>query len=157
NKTIECERGRTERILPKPHSNGTLLGISDHCASTEQVRMAVQIFCRRMDGDIETEFDRPLDPRRGEGVVGYRNNVVLARDLRDRFEINDFEQRIARRFDPNHSRVLFDRVFEARRVGKIDISKIEVRGTTPNFFEKAKRPAVEIVTDNAVRTSFERI
>ncbi len=111
-KTVEGSGDGADRILQKPHSIGKFLGISDHCDSTDQVRMAVQIFGRRMDDDIETEFDRPLDPRRGEGVVGDRNNFVLARDLRDRFEINDFEQRIARRFDPHHSRVFFDRRLE---------------------------------------------
>ena len=110
-----------------------------------------------MDHQIKTKFDRPLDPWCGEGVVGDRKNFVFARNFRDRFQIDDFEQRIARRFDPNHSRVLFDRRLKARCVGKIDISKIEIRGATPDFFEQTKRAAIEIIADDNVRSAFEQI
>src|SRR5256885_13476251 len=110
-----------------------------------------------MDHEIKTEFEWPLDPRRGKSIVGHRKNFVLARNFRDCFQVNDFEKRIARCLDPNHSRVLFDRLLKERRVGKIEISKIEIRGTTPNFFEQPKRSAIEIVTDNNVRTAFEQI
>ena len=82
---------------------------------------------------------------------------MLARDLRDRFQVDNFEQRIARGLDPNHSRVLFDRRFKARCVGKIDIREIEIRGATPDFFEKSKRSAIKIVADDNMRTAFEQI
>ena len=82
---------------------------------------------------------------------------MFARGLRDRFQVDDLEKRIARRFDPDHSRVLLDRRFEARRIRQIDISKIEIRGATPNFFEKTKCAAVKIVADDDVRSAFEQI
>src|SRR6202030_2125605 len=138
-KTVERARNRADRVLEEPHSIAKFLVLSDHSHATDDVGVTVQIFGCRMDHEVKTKFDRPLDPWRGEGVVGDRKNLVFARDLRDRFQIDDFEERIARRFDPNHSRVLFDRRLKARYVGKIDISEIEIRGATSNFFEKAKR------------------
>ena len=44
-----------------------------------------------MDDHVEAELDRPLDPRTGEGVVGNRDDFVLARFFGDGFEIDDFE------------------------------------------------------------------
>ena len=38
-------------------------------------------------------------------------DLVFARDFRDGFEVDHFQQRIARRFDPNHARVRLDALF----------------------------------------------
>src|SRR2546430_16757508 len=119
--------------------------------------MPIQILGRGMNNNIETELEWPLDPRRRERVVGYRKNFLFARDLRDRFKIDDFEKRIAGRLDPNHSRVFLDRFFEARRVGKIDISEFETGRLLSDFVKKSKRAAIEIVADDDVRTALEQI
>ena len=121
---VERAGNRADRVLQKPHSVAEFLVFSDHGHTANHIGMAVQILGCGMNHQIKTEFERPLDPRRGKGVVGDRKNFVFARDFRDRFQIDDFEQRIARRLDPNHPRVLLDRRLKARRVGKIDISKI---------------------------------
>src|SRR6266513_5993039 len=104
-----------------------------------------------MNDDVETELEWPLDPRRRERVVGDRKNFPFPRDLRDRFEVDDFEKRIAGRLDPNHARVFLDRFFEARRVGKIDISEFETGRLFSDFIEKSKRASIEIVADDNVR------
>ena len=93
--------------------------------------------------------------RGGKRVVGNGNDFVFARDFRDRFEIDQFQQRIARRFDPDHARVLFDRVSN-RRVGQIEIGEIEIGGAPPDFFEQSKRAAVKIVAHDDVRAAIEQ-
>src|ERR1700737_4469999 len=101
-----------------------------------------------MNHQIKTEFERPLDPRSGECVVGNRKNFSFACNLRDPFQIYNCEQRIARRLDPNHPRILFNCRFKATCFGKIDISEIEIRGTTPDFFEKSESAAIKVVADD---------
>ena len=61
---------------------------------------------------IEAGLDRPLNPWRRKCVIANLKDLVLARDFRDRFEVDQLEQRIARRFDPHHARVGLDRFFE---------------------------------------------
>src|SRR5204862_6924247 len=56
-KTIECACDRADRILQKPQSIGKFLAISDDSDSTDQSRRTVQILRRRMDDNIETEYD----------------------------------------------------------------------------------------------------
>src|SRR4030095_6524274 len=119
--------------------------------------MAVQIFRRRMNNEIETELDRSLNPRRGKRVVGNGKNFVLTRNLRDRFQVDDFQKWIARRLDPNHPRVFLDRFLEARRVGQIDIGKLETGGLFSNFVEQTECAAVKIVADDNMRTAFKQI
>ena len=110
-----------------------------------------------MNHKIEAGFDRALNPGSGKGVIGNGNNLVFARRLRDFFEIDDLKQWVARSFNPNHARVWSDRGIELFRIGKIDVGKVEVRGPTPDFLEKSERAAIEIITDDDVRTAFEQI
>ena len=88
-----------------------------------------------MNYQVETELDRTLDPRGREGIVGNRNDIVLARDFRDGFKIDQFEQRIAWCFDPNHARVLFDGRFELARIRKVDIGELKIGRATPDAIE----------------------
>ena len=79
-----------------------------------------------MDNDIKPRFNRSLDPWSSERIIANGNQFPFACDFRDRFKIDQLEQRIARRFDPNHTRVWLDSVLEIFRVGQIDIGKIKV-------------------------------
>ena len=98
-----------------------------------------------MDHHVETGFDRTLNPWRGKGVVGNADDLFFPRDLRDRFQVDDFQKRIARRLDPNHSGIGFNRFFEVRRISQIDEGEIQIGRTAPDFFEKPERSAVKIV------------
>src|SRR5207302_3799992 len=102
---------------------------------------------------VEPELDRPLNPGTREGVVRNGNNIFLARGFCDRFEIDQFEQWIARRLNPDHARVWLDRVLESVCVRQIDKGEIEISGTATHLFEKAERSAVKIVAHDNVRTA----
>ena len=81
----------------------------------------------------------------------------FARDFRDRFQVNQLQQRIARRFDPNHARVWFDCALEIFRVGQIDVGKIKVRRAAPHSIEQSKRAAVKIVARDDMRAAVEQL
>ena len=97
--------------------------------------MSVQIFGGGVDHQIEAGLDRPLNPRSRKRVIANRNDIVLACDFRDRFQIDQLEQRIARSLDPHHPRVRLDRALEIFRMGQIDIGKIEISRATSDFLE----------------------
>src|SRR5437870_1459554 len=91
-KTVERARDRADRVLQKPHSIAEVLVIANNGNASDHVGVTVQIFGCGMNNNVETEFDRSLDPRRGKGVVGNRKNSLFPRNLRDRFQVNDLEK-----------------------------------------------------------------
>src|SRR5205814_8643931 len=110
-----------------------------------------------MNYNVETEFDRALDPGTRKRVIGNRDDILLARNFRDRFEIDQFEEWIARRLDPHHARVRFDLTFEPAGIGQIDIGEIEIGGATPHLSDKTKCAAVKIVAHDNMGADIERI
>ena len=70
-----------------------------------------------MHDDIESVFNRALNPRRCKCVIRNRDEFALARDFRDGFQVDQLQQRIAWSFDPHHARVWFDRALEIVRIG----------------------------------------
>src|SRR5260370_42094322 len=110
-----------------------------------------------MNHEVVARLDWPLNPRSGKRVIGNRDDFAFARSFRDFVEIDDFKQRIARSFDPNHARVWLDCVCEPVRIGEIDISEVEIRRATSDFLEKPERAAIEIVADDDVRTTIEQV
>src|SRR6266702_940585 len=97
--------------------------------------MYVQIYGSGMDDQIEASLDRPLNPRSRKRIIANRNDLVLACDFGDRFQIDQLEQRIARSLDPHHPGVRLDRASEIFRIGQIDVGKIEISRAASNFLE----------------------
>jgi hypothetical protein len=66
-------------------------------------------------------------------------------------EIDEFQQRVGRRLDPDEAGVGTDRGFQRRRVGEIDVGGVEAGGALAHAFEQAARAAVEIVDRDDMR------
>ena len=69
---------------------------------------------------------------------------------RERREIDDLEQRIGRRFYPDHARVRTDGRFHRGEIAEIDETEIKPRRTPAHFIEQAERSAVDIFCSNDV-------
>src|SRR5436309_14042748 len=95
-----------------------------------------------MNNQVEPGFDRPLNPWSSECVIGNGNDLVFARDFRDRFQIDQLEQRITQRLNPNHARVRLDCLLEPAHIGKIALSEMEIRGAYPDPDEHTKGDTV---------------
>ena len=117
------ERARKWR---RPRSAGTSAGRRVPCCrrprrdAADHVGMAVQIFGRRMDDDVDAELQRPLDIGAAEGVVGDRRSALRRPSAATAFEIDDAQQRIGRRLDPQHAGLRPDRRLDRGKVGEID-------------------------------------
>ena len=156
-KAVERSRNCADRVLQKLHLIGELLVLSDNRDAADHVGVAVQVFRRGMNDHVEAEFDRPLRPRTRERVVGNADRVVRARDLRDRLEVDQLQQRIARRFHPDHPRVRLHLALDFRRIAHVDEGEIEIRGATAHPLEEAERAAVKIIAHEHVRAAVERV
>ncbi len=75
-------RSRRTAFCRNPSFSRRSVVVADHRHAADHVGMAVEIFGGRMHHDVEAEFQRPLDIRAGEGVVGDGQHVALARDRR---------------------------------------------------------------------------
>src|SRR4029453_6745927 len=97
-----------------------------------------------MNPQIEAGFDGPLNPGSGKRVIGNRNDFAFPCSLRDFFEVDDFKQRVARRFYPNQGSVRLDCACEQAGIGEIDVGEVEICRPTPYFLEEPERAAVKI-------------
>ena len=105
------KRSRSASSLSSP----TTADAADH------VGVAVQVLRRRVHDDVEAELERPLDVGAGEGVVGDRDQrrARLA-SAAIAFEVDELQQRIGRRLDPDHPRLRPDRRLDRVEVGEVD-------------------------------------
>src|ERR1051326_1854672 len=90
-KTIESAGDCADRILQKCNLISEFLVFPNNDHAADQVGMTVQIFRRGMHNDIETRFNRSLDPWSSERIIAYGNQFPFARDFRDCFEIDELE------------------------------------------------------------------
>ena len=123
--------------------------------AADHVRVAVQILGRRMHDDVEAELERPLHPGARERVVGDGNDVARAAKLRDRCEIGQLQQRIARRFDPDHFRLGPQRGGQLVDIRHVDERERMPRAALAHPLEQSERAAVQIVAGNDVRAGVE--
>ena len=129
----------------------------DHHHAADDVGVTVQILGRRMHHEIEAEFQRSLDPRARERIVGNREHVAPARDLRHRREFDELQQRIAGRLDPDHLRLGTDRRFDPSRIGHVDEAHAQARRALAHVLEQPVRAAVEVVAGDDMCARVERI
>ena len=102
-KGVEGAGHRADGVLQKRKLLGQRLGARNAHAA-DDVRVTVEVFGRRMDDEIEPSFEWPLHPRQGERVVSNRQRChALAPDRRHGFEVDQLEQRVRGRFDPDHA------------------------------------------------------
>ncbi len=112
---VERAGDRADGVLQVTQPLGQLPATTYRYAA-DDIGMAVQVLGRRMDDDIETGFQRSLRPRRGEGIVGHRQNAARAGHGGDHLQVHQFQQRIAGGFHPDHPRFRCQRRLQRRPV-----------------------------------------
>ena len=112
-----------------------------------------------MHDQIEAVFERALHIGAGKGVVGGGPDAALPGDRGDALEIDELEQRIGRRLDPDQPGVRPDRRFDRSGVGEVEIAHLEAHRALAHALEQAARAAVEVIDRDDVRAvveAFER-
>ena len=74
-----------------------------------------------------------------------------------RFEIRQFQQRIARRFDPDHARFGPQRGFHVVNIRHVDKRERMARAAFADALEQAVRAAIQIVAGNDVRPGIQTL
>ncbi|MNZ83039.1 hypothetical protein D3C78_1017580 [compost metagenome] len=118
--------------------------------------MTVQVLGGRVQHDVETQLQWPLYPRTGKGVVGHTENASLATQVRNRGQVGEAQQGIARCLDPDHPRVWLQRRFEGRQVRQVDEAETMTGAALAHPFEQSERTAVQVVAGDHMRTGIEQ-
>ncbi len=119
--------------------------------------MSVQKLRGRVHDDIETGFQRPLRVRRRESVVADGKQPVALADLGHREQIDDFQQRIGRRLDPQQPGIGFDCALQRLQVRQIDERDVVSRGALADVLQDPVAPTVEIVHRDDMRAGVEQL
>ena len=69
--------------------------------AADHVRVAAEVLGRRVDDDVGAELERALEVRRRERVVDDDERADGMRGLGDRADVDDVEQRVRRRLEPD--------------------------------------------------------
>jgi len=100
-----------------------------------------------MHHQIGAQLERPLEIGRGEGVIDDQECACAVCLFRHSRDIDDLQERVGRRFDPDQLGGLRENRFEAFRAGILGVT----RHKPPRFenaLEEAKCATVEIGSRN---------
>ena len=115
--------------------------------AADRVRVAAEVLRRRVDGEVGAVLERALVDRRRERVVdGDQRAPAPGDDARD---VDDVQQRVRRRLDPDQPRLVAQRGGDGVEVGLVD----EVVGQAPaaeHLVDEAVGAAVEVVRQHDV-------
>ena len=152
---IEWRTGDAQRVDKIRHPLGMRLVPRDDAAA-DNVGMAVQIFRRRVDDDVDAELERPLQVGGEERVVGKRNQAGVAGDLAHGRQVDEIEQRIARRLDPDPFGGRRDCFANVLGIAHVDERELK----SPFRVDVGKEPicsAINIVAGNDVVARLEEV
>ena len=79
-----------------------MLVVADDGRAEEQVGVPAHGFGRAVNDDVGPEAERTLQQRGRERVVDHAQDAPLAREAAQAGEVGDAEQRVRRRFEPEH-------------------------------------------------------
>ena len=115
--TSQRRTGRGRRRATSAGSAGAprSSGRSSPAKPPTDVRVAAEVLRRRVDDDVGAELERPLQIRRRERVVDDEDRAGRVRRVGGRADVDDVEQRVRRRLDPDHARALVEVRREVRR------------------------------------------
>ena len=155
--TVEGAADASHGILQETQSLLEFPVVADDRKAADHVRVAVDVLGDRMDDDVEAHAQRPLAVGRGERVVDHRQEAPPPGQRGDGRQIDQFQQWVGGAFHPHHAGIGADGRFQDRQVRRIDVSEIQIGAAVADLLEQPDGAAVEIVTDDHVRTVLQQV
>src|SRR5688572_5300593 len=88
--------------------------------------MTIKIFGSRVHNDIAAQLERSLQVRRHKSVIANHARAGTMCDLADLFQIGNDHDGIGWRFKKHHLCIWFDGGFDVKRVGSVNVIKLEI-------------------------------
>ena len=118
---VERPRHAAGRVLEEL-DRGQQVVAADH-RPADHVRVPAQVLGGAVNHDVRPVFERPLEVAAGEGVVHHQDRPVLVAQLGQGGDVQDLQQRVRRRFDPDHPRFWGHEGGEADRRGVVGVTR----------------------------------
>ena len=97
---VERAGHRADRVLGERQLLGQGV-VAGHQGAADHVGVPAEVLGRGVQHDVRAEGERLLQVGRGEGVVDDEAHVRRARDVRERGDVRDAQQRVRRRLAPD--------------------------------------------------------
>jgi hypothetical protein len=102
-----------------------------------------------MDDDVNAELERALEVGRHESVVADDARADTVRRVRDGLQVRDDHDRVGRRLQKDHPRIIPDRGLDVRDLRSVDEAELDLV-VGEDAAEEAERAAVGIIGDDDV-------
>ena len=89
--------------------------------AADHVGVSAEVLRRRVHDDVRAEGERRLQVRSGEGVVDDEDRADRVRSIGGRTDVDDVQQRIRRRLDPDHARPVVEMGGEVPELRRRDV------------------------------------
>ena len=142
-KGIERAGDTAGGVLEKTQALRKLI-VADHDGAADHVGMAVEILRRRMHDDVDPQFQGPLNPWRGEGIVDRRQNPPRPRKRCDGGQIHEVQHRIAGGFQPDQPGVRMDGGVQRPGIAEVRVIEDQPRRSFAHLLEQAGRAAIKV-------------
>ena len=132
--------------------NVELLGqlvVAGHERAADDVGVPAEVLGRRVQHDVRAQRERLLQVGRGEGVVDDEPGARLARDVGDRGDVRDAQQRVGRRLAPDDAGGRPDRRAQGVEVAEVDGGVLDAP-RREDLVDQPVRAAVGVVRDDDV-------
>ena len=100
-----------------------LAGFTDNAAHRGAV--AADVLGGGMDDDVRAPIHRPAEVRRRHGVVDDERDFGFVRDLRQRLDVDDVDERVTERLGVEELRIGFERPAEILRLVRMDEGRLD--------------------------------
>ena len=145
-KAVERAGHGADRLLHEAHLLVEVGVAHDHRAA-DDVGVPAEVLRRRVHHGVGAVLERALVDRSGEGVVDRDERVAPARHHGG--DVDDVEQRVGRRLDPDQPRVVGHRGGERVEVGLVD-HRVAQAPAREHLVDEAEGAAVEVGGDDDV-------
>jgi hypothetical protein len=112
---VERARHGAERLLEEVEALGDRRVVRRGEAA-DRVGVAAEVLRRRVHDDVRAELERTLQVRRRKRVVDDEDRAGIVRRIGRGADVDDVEERVRRRLDPHHSRVVVEVLGQVREV-----------------------------------------
>ena len=122
--TVERTGDRTERVLGEFQLLVQVLAVRDD-GSPEEVGMATDVLRRAVNDQVHAQPEWVLQRGRPERVVADADRIMSFRDHGELLQVDDFHQRVRRRFHPDHLRFRTERILHVHEVAEVQEGRFD--------------------------------
>ena len=120
------------------------------------VGVAVDVLGGGVQHDGRAQREGPLQGRRGEGVVHDQRDLPRPDQIGGGTDVDQPEERVGRRLEPDHARAPGERPFEMRGIAQVDEARLDAE-RAQDLLEEPVRAAVHVVAADDVVAGTERV